>query len=220
MMDTRALFSRRSFWRFLGIFSLSILFTLQLAAQNSALQDELTHSLSGATLISTILFGGKAILPGQQADFPVNTLVDPTRRDVSYCVESGRLRTAIAANEMHHYFDRGTFFHLRAIDLKDDSLELKLESNTGDSAQLTLMLGAGWQSKFDNASIQSQLARVFVIDRQPQPTRRAAIPAGFGGAPIIPPQQDNASQDNASNRARADAGGRSVVSARPSMRQN
>lgn len=219
MIDTCGLFPRRSFWRFVGIFSLLILFTLQLAAQNSALQSDLSHSLSGATLISTIRFGGKTILPGQQADYPVNTLLDPTRRDVSYCVESGRLRTAIAANEMHHTFDRGTFFHLRAIDLKEDSLELNLESSTGDSARLTLMLGAGWQSKFDGASIQSQLARVFVIDRQPQPTQRAAVPSGFG-APIAPSQQDTASQDTASNDVRANAGARSVVSSRPDMRQN
>jgi hypothetical protein len=188
-MVARDRFPRRSIWHFLCIFSFSILFAVQLPAQTGALQDELNHSLSGTTLISTILLGGRAIPHGQQADYPVTTLVAPDSGEVSYRVEWGLNRTNITAREMHGYFDRGTSFHVRSVELKADSLELKLDNPAGDSARLQLILGAGWQSRFDSASIQTQLARIFVLDHQPQPKQRIAAAAGFG-EPFSPAQHN------------------------------
>ena len=201
-MVTRGIFAHRSFGHFICVFSFSILFTMQLSAQNKALKDELEHSLSGTTLISTILFGGSAVPRGHQSDCPVNTLVYPDSREVTYRLES-RVRTNIAAQEMQRYFDRGTSFHVSSIDLKDDWLEINLESARGDSARLRLMLGAGWQSKFDSSSIQAQMARVFVFDQQPQPKQRTTVPAGFGEtlSQTQPPAPSNGT------RVRAGVGG-------------
>ena len=178
-MVNYGIFARRSFWHFICVLSFSILFTMQLSAENKSLKDELEHSLSGTTLISTIVVGDRAIPRGDQADYPVNTLVYPNSRDVTYRVEWGT-RAEIDTRDMQRYFDRGTSFYVSSVGLKDDCLELQLESAKGDSARLKLMLGAGWQSKFDSSSIQAQLARVFVFDRQPQPKQRTAVAAGFG----------------------------------------
>src|ERR1700687_6186473 len=124
-MGTSDIYARRAFWQFICLFSFSILFTIQLSAENKALIDELEHSLSGTTLISTILLGDRAIPHGCAKAYPVNTLVHPGIRDVTYRVEWGVNHTQIDAPEMQHYFDRGTSFHVSGIDLRDESLELK-----------------------------------------------------------------------------------------------
>jgi hypothetical protein len=148
---------------------------IALAGENKALKAELENQLSGKTVVSKIVFGGRAVPPGYQGDYPVNTLVYPETGAVTYRVEWGVMRADVAEQQMQRHFDSGTSFRVSGIDLKDDRLELKLDSGSGGSARLKLMLGAGWQSKFDGASVQAQLARVFVLDQRPEPTQGTTI---------------------------------------------
>ena len=147
---------------------------IALAGENKALKGELERSLSGKTVVSKIVFGGRAVPRGFQGDYPVNTLVYPESGAVTYRVEWAYMRTEVGEQEMLGRFGSGTAFQVSGIDLKDDRLELKLKSGSGDSARLKLMLGPGWQSRFDGASVQAQLARVFVLDQQPEPTQETA----------------------------------------------
>jgi len=165
--------------------ALTIFFNQQAHAKDKVLKGELEHLLSDKTMVSKIIFGGKGTPREYQMDYPVNTLVYPDSGGVTYRVEWGVMRTEIGTQEMLRSFDRGTSFHVSGIDLKDDRLELKLKSGSGDSAKLKLMLGAGWQSKFDSSSVQAQLARVFVFDQQPQPTQGTTV-AGGSIAPSAP----------------------------------
>ena len=159
---TCGLLGHRLFRQLIFVFLFSILFTMQLSAQNGGLKDELSHSLSGTTVISTILVGGRAAPRGYQADYPVDTLVYPGNREVAYRMDLGSTSTTTTAEDMRRYFERGTLFQVIGLDLQDGWLELKLKSAGGDSARLRLMLGDGWQSKFDSSSIQARLACVLI----------------------------------------------------------
>jgi hypothetical protein len=162
--------------------------SLPAEADNKTLKSELEAALMGKTLVSRIMFGGRAIPRGDQADYGVNTLVYPTSGEISYRVEWGIIRSEVSPGEMLRRFEPGTSFQIVEIELKDDRLELKLQSGRGDSARLKLMLGAGWQSKFDLTSIQAQLARVFVFEQQsvpPEGSTAAASPKGAVSAPSI-----------------------------------
>lgn len=172
--------AHRSVRHFIFGLSVSILFTLQLSAQSGGVKDELSHSLSGTTVISTILLGGKAAPQGYRSGYPVETLVYPATNDVAYRMDLGATSTAITPQDMQRYFDRGTVFQVVGFDVRDSWLELKLKSAGGDSARLRLMLGDGWQSKFDSASIRAQLASVLVLDQTPQMRKTAPVPVGFG----------------------------------------
>ncbi len=138
---------------------------IALAGENKALKADLESQLVGKTVVSKIIFGGKAVPPGYQGDYPVNTLVSPDTGAVTYRVEWGVMRAEVGEREMVRRFESGTSFRVSGIEMKDDRLEIKLDGG-GGSARLKLMLGAGWQSKLDAASVQAQLARVFVLEQQ------------------------------------------------------
>lgn len=186
-------FARRLFRHFIFVFSFSSLCTLQLFAQNGGMQDALYHSLSGTTVISTILIGGRAAPLGYLADYPVETLVYPPGDEVAYRMDLGTTSTSISAQELRRYFDRGTSFQVSGFDLQDGWLELKLKSAGGEYARVRLMLGAGWQSKFDSTSIQAQLACVFILDQKPRPKQRTVVPVGFGET-VIPKEHGSPSK--------------------------
>ena len=57
----------------------------------------------------------------------------------------------------------GESFRISAIHVKDNRLEIKLKKLGGQSAEVKLMMGKGWQSRYDAASVQEKLARVFVF---------------------------------------------------------
>ena len=144
---TCGLFVQRLIRQFVFVLSISILFTLQVFAQGGGVKDELSQSLPGTTVISTIILGGKAAPQGYRSGYPVETLVDPATDNVTYQMDMGATSTTITAQDMQRYFDRGTAFQVVGLDVRDSWLELKLKSAGGDSAQLRLMLGDGWQSK-------------------------------------------------------------------------
>lgn len=181
---TCGLFAHRIFRQFIFVLSILILFTMQLAAQNSGVKDELYHSLSGTTVISTIILGEKAAPQGYRSGYPVETLVYPGGSEVAYRMDMGATSAAVPAQQLQRYFDRGTSFEVSGFELQDGWLELKLQSAGGDSARLRLMLGDGWQSKFDSSSIRAQLACVLVLDQTPRTRKTMPVPGGFGEAVI------------------------------------
>ena len=149
----------------------------QVSAENKALKGDLERALQGKTFVSTVVFGGKAVPRGYQTDYPVNTVVSPEGQ-VMYRVEWGLMRTDVGLNEMRQRFNRGTPFRIVSIDLKDDRLELKLESGSGGSARLKLMLGAGWQSKVDAAAGVQALSQVLVDQQQDEHAQQHSQPGG------------------------------------------
>jgi hypothetical protein len=166
---------------FIFVLSCSIFFNLPLSAQNSGLKDELAHSLSGTTVISTVKFAEKAAPPGDRSGCLVSTIIYPTNNEVAYRMDSGSTCTAIAAQAMQHSIDRGTSFEVSSVDLQDGWLDLNLKSATGEYARLRVMLGDGWQSKLDSSSIRAQLARVLILDQNPLPKQRTTTAlVGFG----------------------------------------
>jgi hypothetical protein len=197
---TCSLFAPRLFRQFVFVLSISILFTLQLSAQNGGLKDELSHSLSGTTVISTIILGAKAAPQGYRSSYPVETLVYPANNAVAYRMDMGATSTAVTAQGMQRYFDRGTSFEVSGFDLQDGWLELRLKSAGGDSARLRLMLGNGWQSKFDSSSIRAQLACVLVLDQKQRTRKTTPVPVGFGET------FSQKEQDTPSKRTHAGAG--------------
>jgi hypothetical protein len=120
------------------------------------------------------MFGGKAIPPRATMDYPVNTVVLHDSSQVSYRVEWGLIREEVSKYQMQRRFDPGTSFRVTGVQVKDDRLELNLQSASSDSAKLKLMLGAGWQSKLDLQAVQSQLSRIFVFDQPQQPKQQVA----------------------------------------------
>src|SRR5208337_2868647 len=68
---------------------------IALAGENKALKAELENQLSGKTVVSKIVFGGRAVPPGYQGDYPVNTLVYPETGAVTYRVEWGVMRADV-----------------------------------------------------------------------------------------------------------------------------
>ncbi len=191
---TCGLFVQRLFRQFIFVLSISILFTMQLSAQSGAVKDELYHSLSGTTVIATIILGGKAAPQGSRSGFPVETLVDPATNNVAYQMDLGATSPVITAQDMQRYFERGTAFQVVGLELRDSWIELKLKSAGGDSARLRLMLGDGWQSKFDCSSVRAQLASVLVLDQTPRIRKTTPVPAGFG-EPGIQTHRETPSKD-------------------------
>ena len=149
---------------------------LQLRADGKTLKSDLELALVGQSVVSRILFGGKAVPSGATVGYPVNTVVFPDSSQVSYRVEWGLIREDVSPNRMARRFDPGTSFRVASVEIKDDRLELKLLSGNGDSAKLKLMLGASWQSKFDSQSVLSQLSNIFVFDEAQQPKQNLASP--------------------------------------------
>jgi hypothetical protein len=186
----RCLFARHRFCRVVCVLAVLTVCSVHVTAQDRNLKSELESALRGKTVVSKIVFGGKATPRGYQVAYPVNTLVYPNTNQVIFRVEWGIMRTEVGPGEMGRRFSPGTSFQIANIDLKDDRLELKLDTDSGDSARLKLMLGAGWQSKFDAASVQTQLARIFVLAQQSQPPSQTSTAAaasttalpGFAGA--------------------------------------
>lgn len=154
------------------------------AAENSALKAEISSSLNGAVMVSKVTLGGRAIATGYETDWPVITIANTETGAVTYRVESGFVRFDVRPREMRRYFAQGSSFHVSSIDLKDEGLELKLESESesGDSAKLRLLLGQGWQSRLSVEQVMSELARVFQLpDSQngvTPPPSQSASPQG------------------------------------------
>ena len=136
----------------------------------------------GRPVTSKIMFGGRAVLPGYQVDHPVNTLVYAESGEINYRVEAAIFRGDISPQGMLSSFPAKSNFKITSVEVKDDKLELKLESVRGDSARLKLMLGTGWQSKFDMTAVQAQLSRILDFPEAAQPAAAAASAAPGPGA--------------------------------------
>src|SRR5271156_4553363 len=147
-----------------SFFIIVALLAVPVFADQNAIKHDLEQTLLGKTFVSKIVFGGRAIPPGYQADYSVNTLVYPESGEVRFRIEWGMMRADIRPQQMQRKFDAGTSFKVSSVEVKDDRLELKLESGSGDSARLKLMLGADWQSRVDAAAVLAQLANIFAID--------------------------------------------------------
>lgn len=146
----------------------AILSGQQARAKNKALKVELEHALVDKFVTSRILLGDRArpsrvAREGLDLDFPVHTLVDAETGEVAYCVEDWMERDEVVPNEMQRSFGVGESFRISAIHVKDNRLEIKLKKLGGQSAEVKLMMGKGWQSRYDAASVQEKLARVFVF---------------------------------------------------------
>jgi hypothetical protein len=137
-------------------------------AETSTLKANLERAVVGKPVVSKILLGGKARPKGRLATYPINTIFYPDTNQVIYRTGGTLNPTNIEPAEMKQQFNPGSSFRIAKIDLKDDRLELKLETTNGDSAKLELMLGAGWQLKIDVAFVQEQLAQVLVPDVRPE----------------------------------------------------
>lgn len=186
-------------------------------ADNRTLQAELEATLKDKVVVSKIMLAGKGTPRGYQASYSVNTLVYTDLNEVKYRIEFGLMRTDIGPNEMQRRFEIGTIFHVKSLVFKDDRLELGLESRSGDAARLKLMFGRGWQAKFDEPSVQSQLARVLVVEEDrssavgattpslsawPQPTTIASN-TEYQRDPNAPPIPGRLSQDEVRSVLRA-----------------
>jgi hypothetical protein len=139
-----------------------------LRADNKSLKSEVQNDLAGKVLVSKIPIGGKGHPAGYSVDHPVNTLVYPGGKGVVYRVEFGLIRGEVQYPQQQ--FERGASFRVTATALKDDHLELKLESQSGEPATVKLMLGSGWQAKLDPANVRSELSQIFVLNEPPQTT--------------------------------------------------
>jgi len=183
-------------------------FCNHLRADNTALKSDLERTLVGQSVVSKIMFGGTAIPSRTSTYYPVNTLVFPDSNQVGYRVEWGMIREEVSPYRMQRRFDPGTSFRITTVEVKDDRLELKLQSGSGDSARLKLMLGAGWQSKFDLPSVQSQLSSIFVFDKPPQPkqqvdgatTSSTAMPTAFAETTSATPYRRDSNAPNLQGR--------------------
>src|SRR5271170_7899563 len=160
-----------------SFFIIVALLAVPVFADQNAIKHDLEQTLLGKTFVSKIVFGGRAVPAGYQLDHGVNTLVYPESGEVRYRIESGVFREDVEASRMQRRFNAGTAFKVSGVEVKDDRLELKLESGSGDSARLKLMLGAGWQSRVDAAAVLAQLANIFVIDQQQVPSQAPATAA-------------------------------------------
>lgn len=165
----------------------------QSKADGNALKNELQQDLVGHVVISKIPLGGVGRVAGNGGVFPVNTLVYPGQ-SVVYRVEFGLIRGEV--RYVQQQLGSGTSFRITGIDPKGDHLAIKLRTESGQSAELKLMLGTDWQSKLDLASVQSQIASVFVLDEPQAQTTQVSntapsAAAGFlAEAPSTPYQRD------------------------------
>jgi DnaJ-domain-containing protein 1 len=147
----------------------------QAQAKDKSLKGELEHALVGQLVTSKILLGDRArpsdvAREGLALDFPVHTLVDAETGEIAYRVEEPLWleRAEVHQEEMLRSFEAGTSFRISAIHAKEDRIEVKLKQLGGGSAVVKLMMGKGWQSRYDAASVQVRLARVFSFEQSGQ----------------------------------------------------
>ncbi len=155
----------------------------QAHAKDKSLKGELEHALVGQLVTSKILLGDRArpsdvTREGLTLDFPVHTLVDAETGEIAYRVEEPLLleRAEVHEEEMLRSFEAGTSFRISAIHVKDSRIEIKLKQLSGGSAEVKLMMGKGWQSKYDATSVQARLARVFSFEQSGQQQMEAGQP--------------------------------------------
>ena len=151
-------------------------------AQDRGLKSSLEKAFVGRTAVSKIVIGNTAVPNGASRDIQVNTLVYPDGQ-IKYRVEGGFVHIDVDRRQMLQSFESGTSFQIVKVDLKDDRFELRLESARNEPARLKLMLGPGWQSKIDVASVQAELARVLVFAGGAQPEQRPQTTAESVVAP-------------------------------------
>jgi hypothetical protein len=205
-MSIQTRLARKLVRQILCVLTVSVLCCFQLRAQSGTLKSNLEKELVSRVLVSKIVIGGKGIPPGYSGAYPINTLIYPDKNNVVYRVEWGLIRGEAGPNMER--FNRGTSFRVTAVELKDDLLELKLQCLSGGSANLKLMLGAGWQTKFDVSFVQVQLARVFVLDEPLQPTHSTEVVDGSK----TPPTSVNGVAPNEYQRAPNASGQQAQVS--------
>ena len=156
----------------------------QAHAKDKALRGELEQALAGQLVTSKIILGDTAMwsAEGQSAVLPVHTLVDAETGEPEYVIEWKFLGAdRVQPGDMRHTFAVGTSFRIRGIRIRDDRIDIKLKRLSGESTEVKLMLGKGWQSKYDAATVQARLARVFAFG---QPMQQQA------GAGLAPPQAE------------------------------
>jgi hypothetical protein len=136
---------------------------------------DLERTLAGQLVTSKILLGYTArpsefVRDGVNSDFSVHTLVDAQTGQIRYRVEGSLLlfRPDVSLAEMQSSFEAGTSFRITAVHLKDDRLEINLRQTFGKSTVVKLMFGKGWQSRYDAASVEEKLARVFSFGQPAQ----------------------------------------------------
>jgi hypothetical protein len=66
-----------------------------LTAAEGAIKHDLEQVLLGKTFVSKIMFGGRAMPRGYQADYGVNRSVEPISGDISYRVEWGTRKNGL-----------------------------------------------------------------------------------------------------------------------------
>ena len=182
----------------------------QAKAKGKSLKDQLKAALVGQVVTSRILIGNRArprdvTRQGLTIDFPVHTLVDADTGEIAYRVEDPLwLEWAkVDPSEMLRSFDPGTSFRISSVHLKDNRLEIKLKELGGRSAEVKLMMGKGWQSRYDAAAVEASLARVFAFGQpgqqptmaqQAQPPAKPDVPVSGGTPPTTAgaPEQSEA----------------------------
>jgi hypothetical protein len=147
----------------------------QAHAKDKSLKGELEQALVGQVVTSKILLGDRArptdlVRQGITWDLPVHTLVEAETGEIRYRVEDRLLleRPDVSPGEMGPSFRAGTSFRISAINFKDDRLEIRLKQISGRTTEVKLMLGKGWQSRYDAASVQAKLGLVFTSDQSGQ----------------------------------------------------
>jgi hypothetical protein len=174
----------------------------QAKAKGKSLKDQLKAALVGQVVTSRILIGNRArprdvTRQGLTIDFPVHTLVDADTGEIAYRVEDPLwLEWAkVDPSEMLRSFDPGTSFRISSVHLKDNRLEVKLKQLGGKSAEVKLMMGKGWQSRYGPAAVEASLARVFAFGQpsqqptmaqQAQPPVKPDVPVSGEAPPATP----------------------------------
>jgi hypothetical protein len=141
---------------------------LRSSAGQNGLRSELESILLGKSVVSKIPLGRDAVL-GQLAgtNYPVNTLVYPESSEIRYRVEQGFIRGDAEDARVRKYH-AGSQFRVDKIDFKGDRLELRLQTPSGDSAKLKIMLRKDWQTKLDAAFVLRVVSRLIDVDQVPQ----------------------------------------------------
>jgi DnaJ domain len=174
----------------------------QAMAKGKSLKDQLKAALVGQVVTSRILLGNRArprdvARQGLTIDFPVHTLVDAETGEIAYRVEDPLwLEWAkVDPSEMLRSFDPGTSFRISSVHLKDNRLEIKLKQLGGKSAEVKLLMGKGWQSRYGAAAVEASLARVFAFGQpsqqptmaqQAQPPVKSDVPVSGEAPPATP----------------------------------
>jgi hypothetical protein len=184
--------------------ALTILFNQQAHAKDKSLKGELEHSLVGQVVTTRILLGDTARWSeeGQSAVLPVHTVVEAATGGTSYEIEWKFLGPEIVrTGDMQHYFATGASFRITGIHLKANRIEINLKELSGRSTEVKLMLGEGWQSKYDAASVQTRLARVFAFEEpgQQEVEARQGPPQGEPNTQAVTPVAPTAALEAPAN---------------------